>query len=142
MELIDRIADAIAEIFPDITIYSENQSSGFVEPCFYINKVSTDSKYELFDIQNRKQTYQLVYFASEKTPNANLASVETLLFDHFTKLDTYASVRNREIQLDSTERTLTMTFEIWMRMYPQDHTPKMKKVKVSGEYGHEEKENS
>lgn len=125
--LVEQIADAIAEIFPDTTIYSENQMAGFVEPCFYIHKVSSSSSYELFDIQSRKQTYQIVYFATEEAPNADLARVETLLFDNFTSLGTYATVRNREIQQDSTERTLTMTFEIWMRMYKEDSDGKKEK---------------
>lgn len=125
-DLVDLIADELARIFPDVTIYSENQRSGFVEPSFYINKVSSTSKHELFDIQNRKQTYQVVYFAAEEASNADLAHIEEALLDNFNTLGTYAAVRNREIQQNSTERTLTMTFEIWMRMYKESSNGKEK----------------
>lgn len=124
--LVNLIADELARIFPGVTIYSENQRSGFVEPCFYINKVSSTSVHELFDVQNRKHTYQVVYFTTEEAPNADLAHVEEALLDNFNALGTYAAVRNREIQQDSTERILTMTFEIWMRMYKENSNGKEK----------------
>ena len=50
-DIIQRIVDKLAEIFPETTIYTENQTSGFDVPSFYIIKTLTQSKNRFFDIQ-------------------------------------------------------------------------------------------
>ena len=37
MTIIERIADELARISPETTIYTENQPNGFDEPCFFIS---------------------------------------------------------------------------------------------------------
>ena len=107
-DIIQRIVDKLAEIFPETTIYTENQTSGFDVPSFYIIKTLTQSKNRFFDIQDRTVSYQIVYFANPEAPNADLNRVEELLLDNFTRLDEYSTVRNRDINTDPKEETLTM----------------------------------
>ncbi|MCI5548997.1 MAG: hypothetical protein MR377_04835, partial [Lactobacillus johnsonii] len=96
MNLIDLIAKRLSEIFPDMTIYSERQKSGFEVPSFYISKIMTITKSRFFDIQDRTVSYSLTYFANPDRPNADMDEVEQKLLNNFTRLDDYATVRNRE----------------------------------------------
>ena len=50
MTIIERIADELTRISPNTTVYTENQSDGFDEPCFFISRAGkTAQKPELFD---------------------------------------------------------------------------------------------
>ena len=49
MTIVERIAKRISEIFPDVTIYSEKQKSGFQVPSFYISKIMTVTKSRFFE---------------------------------------------------------------------------------------------
>ena len=120
-DIIQRIVDKLAEIFPETTIYTENQTSGFDVPSFYIIKTLTQSKNRFFDIQDRTVSYQIVYFANPEAPNADLNRVEELLLDNFTRLDEYSTVRNRDINTDPKEETLAMQFDLLLNMYSIPH---------------------
>lgn len=126
----ERIANRLAEIFPDATIYAENQKSGFDVPSFYIAKTTTQSKNRFFDTQDRTLSFQLVYFANPKHPNADMEQVEELLLDNFTRLGTYATVRNREFRTNQEEQTLTLTFDVDQNMFRVDNTIKMRRSDV------------
>ena len=113
MQLPNRIADELTRICgEDTVIYTENQDNNFVEPCFYVCKVSTVVSPRLCENQNRTYTYQVVYFANGERPNADLDRVEGLLLDNFVKLPEFAYIRNREFNTDYTEKTLTVVFDI------------------------------
>ena len=72
MTIIERIANELARISPNTTIYTENQPNGFEEPCFFISRAgNTTLKPELFDYEVRKMPFQVVYFPPEE--NANVA---------------------------------------------------------------------
>ena len=129
-DIIQRIVDKLAEIFPETTIYTENQTSGFDVPSFYIIKTLTQSKNRFFDIQDRTVSYQIVYFANPEAPNADLNRVEELLLDNFTRLDEYSTVRNRDINTDPKEETLTMQFDLLLNMYKVD--PMQRSLDING----------
>lgn len=131
-DIIQRIADKLAEIFPETTIYTENQTSGFDVPSFYIVKTLTQSKNRFFDIQDRTVSYQVVYFANPEAPNADLNRVEELLLDNFTRLDEYSTVRNRDINTDPKEETLTMQFDLLLNMYKVDQTSMQRSLDING----------
>ena len=131
-DIIQRIVDKLAEIFPETTIYTENQTSGFDVPSFYIIKTLTQSNNRFFDIQDRTVSYQIVYFANPEAPNADLNRVEELLLDNFTRLDEYSTVRNRDINTDPKEETLTMQFDLLLNMYKVDHTPMQRSLDING----------
>ena len=57
MNLIDLIAKRLSEIFPDMTIYSERQKSGFEVPSFYNSKIMTITKSRFFEIKVRTLSY-------------------------------------------------------------------------------------
>ena len=83
MNVIDLIAKRLSEIFPDMTIYSERQKSGFEVPSFYISKIMTITKSRFFDIQDRTVSYSLTYFANPDRPNADIDEVEQKLLNNF-----------------------------------------------------------
>ena len=112
MTIVERIAKRISEIFPDVTIYSEKQKSGFQVPSFYISKIMTVTKSRFFDIQDRSLSYSITYFANPDRPNADMEEVEQKLLNNFTRLDDYATVRNRETTINQDDETLVMSFDL------------------------------
>lgn len=132
MTIIERIADELARISPNTTIYTENQPNGFDEPCFFIGRAgNTSQKPELFDYEVRKIPYQVVYFPPEKNANEALNEMETLLMDNLTMLPDLAYLRNREFNIDTNEHTLTCEFDLVLRMYKPDLSPKQRSLDLN-----------
>lgn len=132
MTIIERIADELARISPNTTIYTENQPDGFEEPCFFIGRAgNTTLKPELFDYEVRKLPYQIVYFPPEENANETLDEMETLLMDNLTVLSDFAYLRNREFSVDTNEHTLTCEFDLVLRMYKPDLSLKQRSLDLN-----------
>ena len=132
MTIIERIADELARISPDTTIYTENQPNGFEEPCFFIGRAgNTTLKPELFDYEVRKMPFQVVYFPAEENANEALDEMETLLMDNLTVLSDFAYLRNREFNIDTNEHTLTCEFDLVLRMYKPDLSLKQRSLDLN-----------
>lgn len=132
MTIIERIADELARISPNTTIYTENQPDGFEEPCFFIGRAgNTTLKPELFDYEVRKLPYQIVYFPPEENANETLDEMETLLMDNLTVLSDFAYLRNREFSIDTNEHTLTCDFDLVLRMYKPDLSQKQRSLDLN-----------
>ncbi len=132
MTIVERIAKRISEIFPDVKIYSEKQKSGFQVPSFYISKIMTVTKSRFFDIQDRSLSYSITYFANPDRPNADMEEVEQKLLNNFTRLDDYATVRNRETTINQDDETLVMSFDLRLEMYPVQDGGKLERVEFNG----------
>ena len=132
MTIVERIAKRISEIFPDVTIYSEKQKSGFQVPSFYISKIMTVTKSRVFDIQDRSLSYSITYFANPDRPNADMEEVEQKLLNNFTRLDDYATVRNRETTINQDDETLVMSFDLRLEMYPVQDGGKLERIEFNG----------
>ena len=117
MTIIERIADEIAQLFPDATIYTENQSDGFNEPSFFIEKIDTSSAAEQFDRQLRKYAYQVVYFPNPENPKMDMERMEDYLLSGLLELRNYAPLRNKKL-IQQKDNTLVYQFEVWGRFYP------------------------
>ena len=128
MTIIERIADEIARLFPDATIYTENQSDGFQEPSFFIEKIDTSSVPELFDRQYRKYAYQVIYFPNPKNPKTDMERVEDYLLTGLLELKDYAPLRHIQVT-QQEDNTLVYQFEIWGRFYPD----KKDEIKLNNE---------
>lgn len=132
MTIIERIADELARISPNTTIYTENQPNGFDEPCFFIGRAgNTTLKPELFDYEVRKMPFQVVYFPPEENANEALDEMEALLMDNLTVLPDFAYLRNREFSVDTNEHTLTYDFDLVLRMYKPDLSPKQRSLDLN-----------
>ena len=132
MTIIERIADELARISPNTTIYTENQPNGFEEPCFFIGRAGNATlKPELFDYEVRKIPFQVVYFPSEENANEALDEMETLLMDNLTVLPDFAYLRNREFSVDTNEHTLTYDFDLVLRMYKPDTSLKQRSLDLN-----------
>lgn len=132
MTIVERIAKRISEIFPDVTIYSEKQKSGFQVPSFYISKIMTVTKSRFFDIQDRSLSYSITYFANPDRPNADMDEVEQKLLNNFTRLDDYATVRNRETTINQDDETLVMSFDLLLNMYKVENGGKLERIEFNG----------
>lgn len=132
MTIIERIADELARISPNTTIYTENQPNGFDEPCFFIGRAgNTTLKPELFDYEVRKMPFQVVYFPPEENANEALDEMEALLMDNLTVLPDFAYLRNREFSVDSNEHMLTYDFDLILRMYKPDLSLKQRSLDLN-----------
>lgn len=132
MTIIERIADELARISPETTIYTENQPNGFDEPCFFIGRAgNTTLKPELFDYEVRKMPFQVVYFPPEENANEALDEMEALLMDNLTVLPDFAYLRNREFSVDTNEHTLTYDFDLVLRMYKPDLSLKQRSLDLN-----------
>ena len=132
MTIIERIADELARISPNTTIYTENQPNGFEEPCFFIGRAGNATlKPELFDYEVRKMSFQVVYFPPEENANEALDEMEALLMDNLTVLPDFAYLRNREFSVDTNEHTLTYDFDLVLRMYKPDLSPKQRSLDLN-----------
>ena len=132
MTIIERIADELARISPETTIYTENQPNGFDEPCFFIGRAgNTTLKPELFDYEVRKMSFQVVYFPPEENANEALDEMEALLMDNLTVLPDFAYLRNREFSVDTNEHTLTYDFDLVLRMYKPDLSLKQRSLDLN-----------
>ena len=132
MTIIERIADELARISPNTTIYTENQPNGFDEPCFFIGRAgNTTLKAELFDYEVRKMPFQVVYFPPEENANEALDEMEALLMDNLTVLPDFAYLRNREFSVDTNEHTLTYDFDLVLRMYKPDLSLKQRSLDLN-----------
>ena len=117
MTIIERIADEIARLFPDATIYTENQSDGFEEPSFFIEKIDTDLDSEMFDRQYRKYAYQVIYFSDSDHPKTDMEVMEDYLLSGLLELKDYAPLRHIHV-MQQEDNTLIYQFEVWGRFYP------------------------
>ncbi|UIK35855.1 hypothetical protein KGE51_04655 [Lactobacillus amylovorus] len=132
MTIIERIADELARISPETTIYTENQPNGFDEPCFFIGRAgNTTLKPELFDYEVRKMPFQVVYFPPEENANESLDEMEALLMDNLTVLPDLAYLRNREFSIDTNEHTLTCEFDLVLRMHKPDLSLKQRSLDLN-----------
>ena len=132
MTIIERIADELARISPETTIYTENQPNGFDEPCFFIGRAGNATlKPELFDYEVRKMSFQVVYFPPEENANEALDEMEALLMDNLTVLPDFAYLRNREFSVDTNEHTLTYDFDLVLRMYKPDTSLKQRSLDLN-----------
>ena len=132
MTIIERIADELARISPESTIYTENQPSGFDEPCFFIGRAGNAVlKPELFDYETRKIPFQIVYFPPEENANEALDEMEVLLMNNLTVLSDFAYLRNREFSVDTNEHTLTCDFDLVLRMYKPDSSLKQRSLDLN-----------
>lgn len=117
LTIIERVADEIARIFPNATIYTENQPDGFSEPSFFIEKIGTSASRELFNRQARNQTYQVIYFPNPDNPKTDMERVEDCLLSGLLELKDYAPLRHIEV-IQQEDNTLIYKFEVWGRFYP------------------------
>ncbi|MCI1922632.1 MAG: hypothetical protein LKJ43_02960 [Lentilactobacillus buchneri] len=129
--IIQRIADQLNKLIPDSTIYINQVEGGFQEPSFYIHPITSNSKPELFKRQKRSYYYQVVYFPDPQQPiTEQIEAMQDLLLDNFQVLDGFAVIRNREFEL--VDNTLSFTFMVNLRTYPEDHTLKQQTMNYRG----------
>lgn len=92
----------------------------------------TITKSRFFDIQDRTVSYSLTYFANPDKPNADMDEVEQKLLNNFTRLEDYATVRNRETTINQDDETLVMSFDLLLNMYKVENGGKLERIEYSG----------
>lgn len=131
MNIIERIGNELFQLFPSIPIYRENQKGGFEEPSFFVNKINSNISPELFDVQNRKYSYQIIYFPKLDEPKSDMEMIEEILMNNFLALTDFAVIRNRQFE-QSGDNTLQLTFDVQIRAHKIDTTIKQQNMKYKG----------
>lgn len=73
MENVTRlVGETLAQYWPDITIYSEQQEDGFIEPSFFVHRINLAISPEFTGYQKRRYAFQVVYFPGADNINAKL----------------------------------------------------------------------
>lgn len=129
--IVSLIAKELKKIYPDITIYRNNQKGGFKEPSFFVHKIGTSASPNLFEIQNRTYSYQIVYFPPTENVAQDLESVESRLLDDLTVLADFATLRNRQFKT-TDENNLLITFDVSFRAYRKSDEEKQEKMMFDG----------
>ena len=76
-------------------------------------------------------SFQVVYFPPEENANEALDEMGALLMDNLTVLPDFAYLRNREFSVDTNEHTLTYDFDLVLRMYKPDLSPKQRSLDLN-----------
>ena len=61
-----------------------------------------------------------------------MAEVEGKLLSNFRRLDNYATVRNRETDINQQDETLTMSFDLLLNMRPVEDGGRLERIKFNG----------
>ncbi|WP_270786774.1 phage tail terminator family protein [Enterococcus lactis] len=135
MDVTLAIANQLAKIFPDSTIYREQQEQGFKEPSFYIYEISAGSSGELMSYESRKHLYFVMWFpdSNQDDPGKKeqCEKMREKLLDEFQRLDELSiGLLDKEAKI--IEDALQFTFKLKYRVVPQDSTPKISGLEQQG----------
>ena len=92
----------------------------------------TVTKSRFFDIKDIRLSFWITYFAYPDSPNSDIEKVEQKLLNNFTRLDDYATVRNREATINQDDETLVMSFDLRLEMYPVQDGGKLERIEFNG----------
>lgn len=130
VDIVKMIADELVHLRPDLPVYRENQRGGFQEPSFFVNKITTQIKPNLFGIQARDNHYQVVYFPLATKPNTDMDAMEELLKNNFNRLNSFAYVR--DLEFSHSDGALLMMFRVSYRAIPADEGVKQQTIDYQG----------
>jgi len=139
MEITRAIADQVAKIVPDATIYVENQEQAFEEPAFYIYEITATSKDNLMDYQQRKHLYCITWFPDSKSDDPGIReqceNMRSLLLDEFSFIDSLSlKALDKEVKIEGD--VLIFTFKLQFRVKQQNEIANMQNLEQTGGLKH------
>ncbi|MBP3037984.1 hypothetical protein J9303_00485 [Bacillaceae bacterium Marseille-Q3522] len=126
MDITQEIADTLAVLYPAITIYRNNQSQGFIEPCFFIKQIQATGKEELFNRQFRNYVYDVLYFPENEKASECEWMAESLQERFCYLRDRSLKVINKEHSI--SENVLHFTFNLKFRAVAETVETKMQQL--------------
>lgn len=135
MDVTLSIANQLAKIVPDATIYREQQEQSFDEPSFYVYEVNTSSSGELMSYEVRKHLYCVMWFPDSKQDSPGkkeqCENMRSLLLDEFQRLDELSlAILDKEAKIN--DGALQLTFKLRYRVTLKDTTPKVDSLEQQG----------
>lgn len=135
MDVTLAIANQLAKIVPDATIYREQQEQSFDEPSFYVYEINATSKGELMSFEARKHLYCVMWFPDSKQDNPGekeqCENMRSLLLDEFRRLDELSlAVLDKEAKIN--DGALQLTFKLRYRVIQEDTTSKLETLDQQG----------
>lgn len=97
INILNAICETIAKDFQDCPIYIDNLPQGFVRPSFYIELVNSRDIDWNATSQNRKMTFQIMYFG-EKDDFNNVSTLELYSIWDILDRSFYRSLRVSEVE--------------------------------------------
>lgn len=135
MDVTLAIANQLAKIVPDATIYREQQEQSFDEPSFYVYEINTTSKGELMSYEARKHLYCVMWFPDSKQDDPGIKeqceNMRSMLLDEFQRLDELSlAILDKEAKI--IDGALQLTFKLRYRVARQNTTPKLESLEQQG----------
>lgn len=135
MDVTLAIANQLAKIVPDATIYREQQEQSFDEPSFYVYEINATSKGELMSYEARKHLYCVMWFPDSKQDDPGEKEqceiMRSLLLDEFQRLDELSlAILDKEAKIN--DGALQLTFKLRYRVGLQDNKPKLDGLEQQG----------
>lgn len=112
------ISDVLAAIYPRPTIYRENISQGFSEPCFVITQLKLKGNDELKGRQMRHLSYSIKFFPDSKSVNPGAKeqceAVLSTLMAAFKRVPGISRLYDKEG--DIVDEVVVFTFDLIYRI--------------------------
>lgn len=135
MDVTLAIANQLAEIVPDATIYREQQEQSFGEPSFYIYEISASSKGELMSYEARKHLYCVMWFPDSKQDDPGIKeqceNMRSKLLDEFQRLDVL-SLAPLEKEAKIVDGALQFIFKLRYRVGLENKATKIESLEQQG----------
>lgn len=127
MDIIQAIANKIAQFVPDATIYRESIEQGFEAPSFYIHSINGTSKDELMEYQMRRESFCIMYFPDTNNEDVGVREqcmmMERQLYDNMDYLPDYnLKIKGKDSQI--VEEALQFKFKVSYRVVNVDEAEK------------------
>ncbi|WP_071131364.1 phage tail terminator family protein [Enterococcus timonensis] len=135
MDITLAIANQLAVIMPDATIYREQQEQSFDEPSFYIYEISASSKGELMSYEARKHLYCVMWFPDSKQDDPGIKeqceNMRSKLLDEFQRLDE-VSLTPFEKEAKIVDGALQFIFKLRYRVGLENKATKIESLEQQG----------
>lgn len=123
MDIIQAIANKIAQFVPDATIYRESIEQGFEAPSFYIHSINGTSKDELMKYQMRRESFCIMYFPDANNEDVGVREqcmmMERQLYNNMDYLpDFNLKIKDKDSQI--IEEALQFKFKVSYRVVNVD----------------------
>jgi hypothetical protein len=131
-----KIADTLAAAFPEITIYTENITGGFVEPSFFVKQVKMILTPRLFDYQKQIYRYNITYFPKLVDSKEDMENMANELSEKIRMIDGVARLFDRDIE--PLDNELHFSFALEVHVKPEEKEKIYQDLEVDGGLKHGE----
>lgn len=126
MDITSLVAEKLAEIDSEATIYREHEEQGFQEPCFFIQRIKSGKSTHLGKRSMRTYSYAVMFFPKNGT-REECEIAEEILHDRFKKIDGVGHLYDVASKIN--DNVLQYQFNLMFRAFDgPDNSPVMQSI--------------